>query len=71
MARKWSPILHWISFIAAMLGVTAFVGASIVALTNNPILGLSEKHLFNDTTSFFLMSIAFGLGTIIHMKLEK
>ncbi len=54
-----------------MLGIVAFLGASIVALTSNPILGLSEEHLFNDTASFFLMSIAFGIGTIIHMKLEK
>lgn len=70
MAIKWSPILHWISFIAAMLGIAAFLMASIAALTGNLIIGLSEEHLFKDTTSFFLMSIAFGLGTIIHMQLE-
>lgn len=71
MVIKWSPILHWVSLIAAILGVVAFIGASFAALTGGPIIGLSEEHLFNDTASLLLLSIAFGIGTLIHMQLEN
>jgi len=64
---KWSNVLHWISAISAVIGVLFF----LAALFNVSLLGLSRSNLFNDAPTFLLISIAFGVGTILHMKLEK
>ena len=66
----WSPILHGISAVAGIIGVLALFGAWI-ATFNGSFLGRSEEHLFNDTISLLLVSIAFGIGTLIHIKEEK
>ena len=62
---KWSPILHMVSFISGILGVLALIGAWI-ATVNGSFLGLSEGHLFNDAIALLLVSISFGIGTLIH-----
>ena len=67
---KWSPILHGIAAVAGILGLLAFIATGIATFQGS-FLGLSEEHLFNDTKSLFLASIAFGIGTLIHLKQEK
>ena len=62
---KWSPILHMVAFISGVLGVLALIGAWI-ATANGSFLGLSEGHLFNDALTLLLVSISFGIGTLIH-----
>ncbi len=66
---KWSPILHGISAIAGVFGMLAIFGAWI-ATSNGSFLGMSEQHLFNDAISLLLASVAFGIGTLIHLKEE-
>lgn len=70
MAIKWSPILHWISLLTAIIGILFLVGAWF-ATANGTFLGFSEEHLFNDAISTLLVSIAFGIGTLIHQNEEK
>ena len=62
---KWSPILHMVAFISGILGVLALIGAWI-ATVNGSFLGLSVGHLFNDAIALLLVSISFGIGTLIH-----
>ncbi len=68
---KWSPILHWISLITAMVGVLALFAAWAAAWGDGTFLAMTEQHLFNDAQSLILLSISFGIGTLIHMRLEK
>jgi len=67
---KWSQILHIVAFISGIVGVLALIGAWI-ATANTIFLGLSEEHLFNDAIALLLVSIAFGIGTLIHQNEEK
>ena len=66
---KWSPILHGISAIAGIVGALALIGAWI-ATSQGTFMGFSEGHLFNDAMSLLLVSVAFGIGTLIHLKEE-
>lgn len=67
---KWSPILHGISAIAGIVGVLVLIGFWIAALNEgtNPF---SQEHLYRDAIALLLVSIAFGVGTLIHLKDEK
>ena len=67
---KWAPILHGISTTAGVLGTIMLFGAWIAGFQGS-FLGMSEEHLFNDTKSLLLVSIAFGIGTLIHRTEEK
>ena len=67
---KWSPILHIVSAITGVIGVLALIGAWI-ATFNGSFLGLSEQHLFNDAMALLLVSVAFGIGTLIHQNEER
>ena len=67
---KWSTLLHAIAAIAGIVGLGALIGTWIASV-NGQFLGMTEEHLFNDATGFFLASIAFGIGTLIHLKTEK
>jgi hypothetical protein len=67
---KWSSILHGISATAGVLGLGALIAAWIASV-NGGFIGMTEEHLFNDATGLLLASIAFGIGTLIHLKGEK
>ena len=66
---RWSKTLHGISAISGILGILALFTAWIVR--NGTFFGLDQNHYFNDAMSLLLVSIAFGIGTLIHMKQEK
>ena len=66
---KWSPILHGISAITGVLGLLALIAAWIAGAGN--FLGFSQEVHFNDAKTLLLASIAFGIGTLIHLKEEK
>jgi len=67
---KWTPILHGIAAIAGIAGLLSLIGAWIASVYGT-FLGLDQTHLFNDANALLLTSIAFGVGTLIHLKKEK
>ena len=67
---KWSPILHGIAAIAGILGIVTLLGFWI-ASANAGINPFSREHLYDDTIAILLVSIAFGIGALIHQKQEK
>ena len=67
---KWSPILHNVAFISGILGVLALVAAWIATL-NGSFFDLSQEHFFEDAKTLLLVSIAFGIGTLIHQNEER
>jgi len=66
---KWSFVLHGISATSAVLGLLTLFGGWVVEF-GGYVFGFSEEHLFVDAGIFFLVSIAFGIGTLIHLKKE-
>jgi len=67
---KWSPILHGISAVAGILGFLVLIMWWAVLLKNG-VLFFSAEHLYDDAIAFLLLSIAFGIGTLIHQKQEQ
>ncbi len=67
---KWSKTLHMIAMVTGIIGFLALVGAWIATL-NGTFFGQTQEHLFNDAKSLLLVSIAFGIGTLIHQNEEK
>ena len=67
---KWSPILHGI---AAISGIVGFVILIIwwVVLVRAGASPFSPEHLYDDAIAFLLLSIAFGIGTLVHQHEEK
>ena len=69
---KWSPILHGISAVAGVLGALALLGWWIaLAGTEGFSLIFSPEHIYDDAIALLLVSIAFGIGTLIHQKQEQ
>ena len=66
---KWSPILHGISAIAGIIGALALIAAWIAG--SGTLFGLPQEHFFEDAKALLLVSIAFGIGTLIHQNEEK
>ena len=66
---KWSPILHGVAAITGIIGTLALLGAWIAGA--GTLFGLSQEHFFEDAKALLLVSIAFGVGTLIHQQQEK
>jgi hypothetical protein len=70
--KKWSPILHTVAYLTGIVGALALVAAWIAAYSaSGSFWGMSEQHLFNDAQGLLLVSIAFGIGTLIHQNEER
>jgi len=67
---KWSPILHGISAISAIFGLVALV-VFWIAAANDGVSIFSQDHAYKDAIALLLVAIAFGIGTLIHLKEEK
>ena len=67
---KWSPILHGTAAIAGVLGVIALI-VFWIAAANAGVSIFSQDHVYRDAVALFLASIAFGIGTLIHLKEER
>lgn len=70
MVKRWAPTLHWASLFTAIIGTLALFGAWIATWTGT-FLGMTEQHLFNDAQTLLLLSIALGVGTLIHHYEER
>ena len=68
---KWSPILHGVSAIAGIIGVLALLSFWFGLATGTTFLGNTPEHAYDDAIAFLLVSIAFGIGTLIHQNEEK
>ena len=68
---KWSPILHGVAAISGILGVLALLSFWFGLATGKTFLGNTPEHAYDDAVAFFLASIAFGIGTLIHQKEEE
>ena len=66
---KWSPILHGVAAISGIVGFLALV-AWWIALAKDGTPFFSTAHLYDDAIAFLLLSIAFGIGALIHQKKE-
>ena len=66
---KWSPTLHNIAWIGGVLGVLALIAAWIAG--SGTFLGFTQAHFFEDAKALLLVSIAFGIGTLIHQNEER
>jgi len=67
---KWSPILHGIAATSGIVGFLALIGWWIM-LVRDGASPFSAEHLYDDAVAFLLLSIAFGIGTLIHQKQEQ
>ena len=68
---KWSPILHGIAAIAGVLGLFALFSFWFGLATGSTFLGNTPEHAYDDAIALLLVSIAFGIGTLIHLRQEK
>jgi len=66
---KWSPILHGVAAIAGTAGILAVFAAWIAG--NATYLGISQANYFENAKVLLLVSVAFGIGTLIHLHGEK
>lgn len=66
---KWSSILHGIAATSATIGALALIGAWIAG--SGTFFGQTQGHFFNDAKVLLLLSIATGIGTLVHLQLEK
>lgn len=67
---KWSSLLHTIAWIAGVLSLAALVVFWITSAQEGIRL-FSSEHAWKDVIGLALVSIAFGIGTIIHKGQEE
>ena len=67
---KWSPILHGIAAVTGVVGLLSLLGFWIAAW-NAGVNPFSPAHLYDDAIALLLVSIAFGVGALVHMRKEK
>lgn len=68
---KWSPILHAVAAISGVFGVLALLSFWFGLATGKTFLGNTPEHAYDDAVALLLVSIAFGIGTLVHLKEEK
>lgn len=69
---KWSPILHGVAASAGILGVLTLLGWWIALVRSSGFtLMFTPAHMYDDAIALLLVSIAFGIGTLIHQKQES
>lgn len=68
---KWSLILHGIAAIAGILGLLALLSFWFGLATGTTFFGNTPEHAYDDAVALLLVSIAFGIGTLIHQQNEK
>ena len=69
---KWSPILHGIAALTGVVGAAIVIGWWIVlAKTVGFSTMFSPEHMYDDAVVLLLVSIAFGIGTLIHQRQER
>lgn len=66
---KWSPILHGIAAVSGIVGFLSLVFWWIVLFAEGAS-PLSAEHLYNDAIALLLLSIAFGVGALVHQGQE-
>jgi len=72
MARKWASTLHGIAAIAGVLGLIVLIGWWIVLFKLNGFsLFFDPDHMYKDAIALLLLSIALGVGTLIHHYEER
>jgi hypothetical protein len=54
--------------VSGCLGLAALLGAWITQLTQRPLFGMSQEHLFNDAIVLVLVGIASLLDSLVHSK---
>lgn len=50
------------------LGLLALIGAWMTQLTQQPLFGMTQQHLFNDAIVMVLLCIASLLDSVVHAK---
>ena len=69
---KWSPILHGIAAITGIAGAAIVIAWWIVLIKTVGFSTMfSPEHMYDDAVVLLLVSIAFGIGTLIHLQQEK
>lgn len=68
---KWSLVLHAVAAISGVLGVLALLSFWFGLATGKTFLGNTPEHAYDDAIALLLVSIAFGLGTLIHQNQER
>lgn len=66
---KWSPLLHGIATASGIVGFLALIMWWIV-LAREGASPFSSEHLYDDAIALLLLSIAFGIGALIHQQQE-
>lgn len=67
---KWSLLLHTIAVIAGVLSLVALIVFWITSAQEGIRL-FSSEHVWKDVVGLALVSITFGIGTMIHRSLEE
>ncbi len=67
---KWSQILHGIAALSGIVGFLALIVWWVVLFrAGTPFF--SAEHIYDDAIALFLLSIAFGIGALIHQQQER
>jgi len=71
MRKSPFPVMVMLGRVALAGGIFAFIGAWITELTDAPLFGLSQQHLFSDAVVLVLIGIAFLIDAYIHAIEEE